>query len=239
MLASFDYSQIELRIAALLSQDEYFIKVFKDGKDIHAAVASKVFHVSEEDVTAEMRRRAKVINFGILYGMGVTALRQNLGGERKDAQIFYDNYFAQFPTIAGYLENVKKFALAHGYTETLFGRRRYFPGIKSPVPFIKAMAERMAINAPIQGTATADIIKIGMKLAHRELEEKGLLNKVHMVLQVHDELVYEIEKDCLKEACIIIENAMKNAIPAEFLLNIESVPLEVSVGVGRTWGDLK
>ena len=239
VLVSFDYSQIELRIAALLSQDEYFIKVFKDGKDIHAAVASKVFHVSEEDVTAEMRRRAKVINFGILYGMGVTALRQNLGGERKDAQIFYDNYFAQFPTIAGYLENVKKFALAHGYTETLFGRRRYFPGIKSPVPFIKAMAERMAINAPIQGTATADIIKIGMKLAHRELEEKGLLNKVHMVLQVHDELVYEIEKDSLKEACGIIENAMKNAIPAEFLLNIESVPLEVSVGVGKTWGDLK
>lgn len=239
VLASFDYSQIELRIAALLSQDEYFIKVFKDGKDIHAAVASKVFHVSPEDVTAEMRRRAKVINFGILYGMGVTALRQNLGGERKDAQIFYDNYFAQFPTIAGYLENVKKFALSHGYTETLFGRRRYFPGIKSPVPFIKAMAERMAINAPIQGTATADIIKIGMKLAHRELEEKGLLNKVHMVLQVHDELVYEIEKDSLKEACVIIENAMKNAIPAEFLLNIESVPLEVSVGVGKTWGDLK
>lgn len=239
VLASFDYSQIELRIAALLSQDEYFIKVFKDGKDIHSAVASKVFRVSEEDVTAEMRRRAKVINFGILYGMGVTALRQNLGGERKDAQIFYDNYFAQFPTIADYLENVKKFALAHGYTETLFGRRRYFPGIKSPVPFIKAMAERMAINAPIQGTATADIIKIGMKLAHRELEEKGLLGKVHMVLQVHDELVYEIEKDSLKQACEIIENAMKNAIPAEFLLNIESVPLEVSVAVGKTWGDLK
>lgn len=239
VLASFDYSQIELRIAALLSQDKYFLQVFKDGKDIHAAVAAKVFRVEPEDVTAEMRRRAKVINFGILYGMGVTALRQNLGGERKDAQIFYDNYFAQFPTIAGYLENVKKFALAHGYTETLFGRRRYFPGIKSPVPFIKAMAERMAINAPIQGTATADIIKIGMKLAEVELEKKGLINKVHMVLQVHDELVYEIENSALKDACAIIENAMKNAIPPEFLVNLDPVPLEVSTGFGKSWGDLK
>lgn len=239
VLASFDYSQIELRIAALLSQDEYFINVFKEGKDIHAAVASRVFRVSEEDVTSEMRRRAKVINFGILYGMGVNALRQNLGGERKDAQIFYDNYFAQFPTIAGYLQSVKDFAKAHGYTETLFGRRRYFPGIKSSVPFIKAMAERMAINAPIQGTATADVIKIGMKVAYEELKKKGLLTKVHLVLQVHDELVYEIEKDSLKEACEIIENAMKNAIPKEFLINIDSVPLEVSVGVGKTWGDLK
>jgi DNA polymerase-1 len=239
VLASFDYSQIELRIAALLSQDEYFINVFKEDRDIHAAVASRVFHVEPEDVTAEMRRRAKVINFGILYGMGVTALRQNLGGERKDAQIFYDNYFAQFPTIAEYLENVKKFALSHGYTETLFGRRRYFPGIKSPVQFIKAMAERMAINAPIQGTATADVIKIGMKVAHEELEKKGLLSKVHLVLQVHDELVYEIEEKSLKEACTIIQNAMKDAIPAEFLENLEPVPLEVSTGVGRSWGELK
>jgi DNA polymerase-1 len=239
VLASFDYSQIELRIAALLSQDEYFINVFKEGKDIHAAVAAKVFHVAPEDVTVEMRRRAKVINFGILYGMGVTALRQNLGGERKDAQIFYDNYFAQFPTIAHYLQSVKNFALAHGYTETLFGRRRYFPGIKSPVQFIKAMAERMAINAPIQGTATADVIKIGMRVAHEELQKKGLLSKVHLVLQVHDELVYEVEEKSLKEACTIIENAMKNAIPAEFLENLESVPLEVSIGVGKSWGELK
>ncbi len=239
VLASFDYSQIELRIAALLSQDEYFIKVFKEGKDIHSAVAVRVFGVEEKDVTSEMRRRAKVINFGILYGMGVNALRANLGGERKDAQIFYDNYFAQFPTIAGYLESVKKFALAHGYTETLFGRKRYFPGINSKIPFIKAMAERMAINAPIQGTATADIIKIGMKKVHDDLNKKGLLDKAHMVLQVHDELVFEIKKDNLEEVVPIIMNAMKSAIPDEFLENIESVPLDVSYGVGPTWGDLK
>ncbi len=236
---AFDYSQIELRIAALLSQDEYFIKVFKDGKDIHSAVAMKVFGVEEKDVTSEMRRRAKIINFGILYGMGVNALRANLGGERKDAQIFYDNYFAQFPTIAAYLESVKEFARVHGYTTTLFGRRRYFPGIKSSIPFIRAMAERMAINAPIQGTATADVIKIGMKKVYDALEKEGLIKEVRLVLQVHDELVFEVKKGLEEKSKQIIENALKNAIPEEFVQNIQSVPLEVSCGKGLSWGDLK
>ncbi len=239
VLASFDYSQIELRIAALLSQDEYFIKVFKEGKDIHSAVAMRVFNVEEKDVSSEMRRKAKVINFGILYGMGVSALRQNLGGDRKDAQIFYDNYFAQFPTIAAYLESVKEFARKTGYTETLFGRKRYFPGIKSHISFIKAMAERMAINAPIQGTATADIIKIGMKNADTDLDKAGLLNDVNLVMQVHDELVYEVKKEVLPKAIEVIENAMKNAIPKDFLKGLESVPLAVSYGHGKNFGELK
>lgn len=239
ILMAFDYSQIELRIAALLSQDEYFIKVFKDGKDIHSAVAMKVFGVEEKDVTSEMRRRAKIINFGILYGMGVNALRANLGGERKDAQIFYDNYFAQFPTIAAYLESVKEFARVHGYTTTLFGRRRYFPGIKSSIPFIRAMAERMAINAPIQGTATADVIKIGMKKVYDALEKEGLIKEVRLVLQVHDELVFEVKNGLEEKSKQIIENALKNAIPEEFVQNIQSVPLEVSCGKGLSWGDLK
>lgn len=239
VLASFDYSQIELRVAALLSQDSYFLQVFKDKKDIHTAVAMKVFGVTESEVTHDMRRRAKVINFGILYGMGVNALRANLGTDRKEAQEFYDNYFAQFPTIAAYLESIKNFAKAHGYTETLFGRKRYFPSIRSPLPFIRAMAERMATNAPIQGTATADIIKIGMKNARLELEKRGLLKKVRLLLQVHDELVYEIKEDVLTEATEIIEYAMKNAIPSEFLENREPVPLEVSYGYGPTWGSLK
>jgi DNA polymerase-1 len=238
-LASFDYSQIELRIAALLSQDSYFIQVFKDGKDIHTAVAMKVFNVDASAVTADMRRQAKVINFGILYGMGVNALKANLGTSRADAQIFYDNYFAQFPTIAAYLESIKNFAKQHGYTQTLFGRKRYFPGIKSSLPFIKAMAERMAINAPIQGTATADIIKIGMKDAYDALEKARLLQDVRLLLQVHDELVYEIKIDKVEEAKKIIETAMKNAIPKEFLENLDPVPLEVSVAVGDNWGSLK
>jgi DNA polymerase-1 len=191
LLVSFDYCQIELRVAALLSQDPYFIRSFKQGKDIHTAVAMKVFNVNEENVTAEMRRRAKIINFGILYGMGVNALRENLGTDRKEAQIFYDNYFKQFPTIRDYLDSIKDFAKQNGYTITLFGRKRYFPAIKSPVPFIRAMAERMATNAPIQGTATADIIKIGMKKADYALKDKKLDSQAKLLLQVHDELVCE------------------------------------------------
>ena len=202
-------------------------------------MACRVFNVEEKNVTHEMRRRAKIINFGILYGMGVNALRANLGGERKDAQIFYDNYFAQFPTIAEYLESVKNFARERGFTQTLFGRRRYFPGIKSKIPFIRAMADRMAINAPIQGTATADIIKIGMKNVHQGLLGAGVANKVHLVLQVHDELVFEVEDSALEKAKIIIEKALKNAIPEDFVKDMQKVPLEVSCGVGRSWGELK
>lgn len=238
-LVSFDYSQIELRVAALLSQDSYFLNVFNEGKDIHQAVAMKVFKVSENDVTAEMRRRAKVINFGILYGMGVNALKQNLGTDRKEAQIFYDNYFAQFPTIGAYLESIKNFAKQNGYTETLFGRKRYFPGIKSPVPFIKAMAERMAVNAPIQGTATADIIKIGMKRVDEELIKADMKKYTRLILQVHDELIYEIKEEKVKEICPIIEKAMKDVIPNEFLKDIKSVPLLVSCDIGHNWGVLK
>ncbi|MEK7585682.1 MAG: DNA polymerase [Patescibacteria group bacterium] len=239
VLASFDYSQIELRVAALMSQDPYFIEVFKEGKDIHSAVAMKVFGVKESDVTYDMRRRAKIINFGMLYGMGVNALRQNIGTDRKEAQIFYDNYFAQFPSIVAYLDSIKKFAKDHGYTETLFGRKRYFSGIRSPIPFIKAMAERMAINAPIQGTATADIIKISMRRVEDDLKKAGILDDVRLVLQVHDELVYEIKEDKVKQAMKIVETAMKHVIPSEFLANLESVPLEVSSSSGPTWGDLK
>lgn len=238
-LASFDYSQIELRVAALMSQDPYFIEAFNENRDIHSAVAMKVFNVEEKDVTTDMRRRAKVINFGILYGMGVNALRQNLGTDRKEAQIFYDNYFAQFPTIASYLESIKNFAKNNGYTETLFGRKRYFPGIKSSIPFIKAMAERMAMNAPIQGTATADIIKIGMKKVYDALENEDLLNDARLVLQVHDELVYEVKKDKIEKISKIIEEALKNIIPDEFLKGKKSIPFLITSSFGNNWGELK
>ena len=239
LLVSFDYSQIELRVAALLSQDPYFIRSFKQGKDIHTAVAMKVFNVNEENVTAEMRRRAKIINFGILYGMGVNALRENLGTDRKEAQIFYDNYFKQFPTIRGYLDSIKDFAKQNGYTITLFGRKRYFPAIKSPVPFIRAMAERMATNAPIQGTATADIIKIGMKKADYALKDKRLDSQAKLLLQVHDELIYEVKKDKLEEVIDIVKNSMEDIIPSKFLEGLDPVPLRVSVAYGQSWGVLK
>ena len=249
-LVSFDYSQIELRIAALMSQDSYFIESFRKGKDIHQAVAMKVFKVNEAGLTKEMRRRAKIINFGILYGMGVNALRDNLSTEdeatgkkvdvgRQEAQNFYDNYFQEFPQIAAYLESIKNFAKKYGYTKTLFGRKRYFPGIKSPIPFIRAMAERMAINAPIQGTATADIVKIGMKKSEDALSEALLKDKVKIVLQIHDELIYEVEEKYEEESIQIIKEALENAIPDEFIGDYESVPLVVSVASGKTWGDLK
>lgn len=238
-LVSLDYSQIELRIAALLSQDPFMLKTFREGKDIHAAVASKVFHVAESEVTHEMRRRAKVINFGILYGMGVTALRENLGTDRKEAQAFHDNYFAEFPTIAGYLESVKEAARTQGYTTTLFGRRRYFPDIKSRIPFIRAAAERMAINAPIQGTATADLVKLAIRDIDRALEAVKAKGNAKLLMQIHDELVYEVADAYVSDFISLAEHAMTNVIPPEFLKGIESVPLAVGVGTGPHYGALK
>ena len=235
---SFDYSQIELRLAALLSSDEYLIKVFQDGKDVHAAVASKVFGVPENEVTHEMRRRAKVINFGILYGMGVTALQSNLGTDRKEAQVFYDNYFLQFPAISGYMDGVIAFAKENGYTETLFGRRRYFPGLRSKIPFIRAMAERMAINAPVQGTG-ADIVKVGMFRAETMLQDAGIREHVRLILQVHDELIFEVDEIYQERAQNIVIDAMENAIPDSFLKGKTPVPIRVSTSVGKNWGELK
>ena len=150
-------------------------KIFKDGKDIHSGVASFVFGVPLEKIDHEMRRQAKVINFGIIYGMGVSALRKTLGGTREEAQKFYDNYFNQFSEVRDYLESIKSFALKNTYTETLFGRRRYFPNIKSRIPFLKNMAERTATNAPIQGTATADIIKLAIRYAEEDLKRSKTL----------------------------------------------------------------
>lgn len=236
---AFDYSQIELRIAALLSGDEYLIETFKAGKDIHSAVASRVFGVPESEVTSDMRRKAKVINFGILYGMGVSALQQNLGTSRKEAQEFHDAYFASFPNIAGYMESTSAFAKKQGYTVTLFGRRRYFPLMKSPLPYLRAAAERQAGNAPIQGTATADCIKIAIRNAHEALKKAGLLESTHLVLQVHDELIYEVSEAVAEKVAPIVEEAMKNAIPEEFLGSLTAVPLEVHVARGNTWAELK
>ncbi len=238
LLVSFDYSQVELRVAALMSQDSYFLGSFGKGKDIHTAVAMKVFNVKEEDVTAEMRRRAKIINFGILYGMGVSALKDNIGTDRKEAQIFYDNYFKQFPTIRNYLNGIKDFAKQNGYTTTLFGRKRYFPAIKSPVPFIRAMAERMATNAPIQGTATADIIKLGMRRAHESLLENNLDKDALLLLQVHDELIYEVREDKLETVVETVKKAMENVIPEKFLKGKKTIPFRVSVSWGKSWGTL-
>ncbi len=238
-LCAFDYSQIELRVAAMLSGDEKMTQIFREGKDIHSGVASFVFGVPIEKVDSEMRRQAKVINFGIIYGMGVSALRKNLGGTRPEAQKFYDNYFSQFSGVRDYLDSVKKFALEHTYTETLFGRRRYFPNINSRLPFLRNMAERTATNAPVQGTATADIIKLAIRFIEEDLKKAGLLSKVHLVLQIHDELVYEIDEGVREQAEEMIKSAMENVLERSYLHYKTDIPLIVHSGCGDNLGEVK
>ena len=235
---AFDYSQIELRIAALLSQDETLIKVFQDGRDIHNEVASKVYGVRADDVTKDMRRHAKVINFGILYGMGSTALSHELGISRNEAKTFIDKYFSQFPKIAQYMDKVIDDARKSGYTETLFGRRRQIPGLKSNAPFIRSMAERMANNAPIQGTATADIIRIALGNIGDALKQNNLEDKIFPILQIHDELVFEVQDQYLDQAKTLIKKIMEQNIPKEFLGNLTPVPIIVESHIGKNWGDM-
>ena len=234
-LVAFDYSQIELRIAAFLSGDEKLIQIFKSGEDVHTSVAAAVFGVPKEQVDREMRRKAKVINFGILYGMGVNALTQNLGSDRKTAQAFYNTYFEKFSGLATYLDKTREEAEKSGFTKTFFGRRRYFEGLKSKIPYIKASAERMAINAPIQGTS-ADIIKIAMKRIDDFIAENNLTEKVYLILQIHDELIYEIENSLVEEMTPKIKKIMQDVIPPE---KIYGVPIIVDSSTGLNWGSLE
>ena len=185
-----------------------------------------------------MRRQAKVIKFGIIYGMGVSALRKNLGGSREEAQKFYDNYFNQFSGIRNYLDEIKSFAIKNSYTETLFGRKRHFPNINSRIPFLKNMAERTATNASIQGTA-ADIIKLAIRYADEDLKKAGMSGKVHLMLQIHDELVYEIEENVLSEADKIIKNAMEGVLGRSYLRYKTDIPIEVNSGFGDNFGEVK
>ena len=238
-LSAFDYSQIELRVAALLSGDKKMTQIFREKKDIHAGVASFVFNVPIEKVDAEMRRKAKIINFGIIYGMGVSALRKNLGGTREEAQTFYNNYFNQFSGVRDYLESIKAFAEKNLYVETLFGRKRNFPNINSRIPFLKSMAERTATNAPIQGTATADIIKLAIRFANEDLIKENLADKAHLVLQIHDELVYEIKEEVLEKAEKIIKNAMEGVLFRSYLHYKTDIPLEVHFSSGDNFGEVK
>lgn len=234
-LVSFDYSQIELRVAAILSGDKKLIDIFKNGIDVHTGVAAQVFGVAEKDVTKEMRRQAKVINFGILYGMGVNALKANLGSTQAEARAFYDDYFKNFSGVAEYLNKVKFETAQNGYTETLFGRRRYFEGINSKLPFIRAAAERMAINAPVQGTS-ADMVKIAMKVVYAKLQALGMLNDVRLLLQVHDELVFEIRTPEVKKMAIMIKQTMESVLTEE---QSKGVPIVTSANAGKNWNKME
>ncbi len=235
VLVSLDYSQIELRLAAILSGDEKLIEIFQKGEDIHAGVAARVFKVREDEVDKTMRSKAKTINFGILYGMGVNALRANLKSDRKEAQEFYNEYFETFTGLASYINKVKAEAERKGYTETLFGRRRYFTGFKSPLPFVRASAERMAINAPIQGTQ-ADLIKIAMIEVDRYVKKKKMTHDIRMVLQVHDELVFEIREQFVEETIAAFQEIMNNALPKKLAAG---VPIVSEANVGENWGEMK
>ncbi|OGN01177.1 MAG: hypothetical protein A2651_03845, partial [Candidatus Yanofskybacteria bacterium RIFCSPHIGHO2_01_FULL_42_12] len=232
-LVALDYSQIELRIAAILSKDKKLIEIFKNGEDVHAGVASRVFKVPPDKIDKGMRTRAKTINFGILYGMGVNALKANLGVGRKEAQEFYNKYFSTFTELASYLDKIKAEAERKGYTETMFGRRRYFSGFKSPLPYVRAQAERMAINAPMQGTQ-ADIIKIAMKRIDEYIKNNSL--EANLLLQVHDELVYEVRDSDIDEAVSNFKKIMEEVLaPSES----RGVPIIAEPSVGKNWGEME
>lgn len=229
VLLSCDYAQIDLRAAAILSGDENLVEIFKKGVDVHTGTAARVFNVKEEDVTSEMRRKAKAINFGILYGMGVTALKEGMGVERKEAQEFFDQYKATFVRLMAFLEEIKADAWKLGYTTTLLGRRTHIPLLKSPLPFLRAQGERMAMNAPIQGTS-ADIVKLAMIDATSYFKEKKLTGKADLLLQIHDELIFEIDEtlgeDVANDLVLILENVLKKR-------GLTDIPLVVSKSLGQ------
>lgn len=234
-LVSLDYSQIELRLAAILSGDEKLCAIFRNGRDVHTEVAAHVFHVAPEAVDPEMRRRAKVINFGILYGMGVNALRAQLGSTTAEAHQFLENYFDMFKTLSEYLERTKGFARKHGYTETLFGRRRQFPEMKSSLPYVRAQAERMAINAPVQGTE-ADVVKLAMVRADEMLEKEKAHEDAYLLLQVHDELVYEIRTERAGALGAKIKKIMESVLPNK---ETRGVPIVTDMKQGADWGSMR
>jgi DNA polymerase-1 len=226
-LVSADYSQIELRIVAAISGDENMIEAFISNKDIHTATAAKVYGVTEADVTFEMRRAAKAVNFGIIYGQTAFGLSESLGVSRTEAKTIIENYFAQYSSIKKYMDNTINFAREHGYVETLMGRKRYLRDILSANQTVRGYAERNAINSPIQGTA-AEMIKLAMVRVHRKLKEQNL--RTRMILQVHDELVFDVPMEELELAKKLVQEEMENAMVLP-----HNVPVRTEAGTGANW----
>jgi DNA polymerase-1 len=230
VLLAVDYSQIELRIVAHMAQDEAMLAAFRAGQDIHSTTAMAIYGVPAEGVTKNMRRRAKSINFGLIYGMSVFGLTRYTDLTLAEAEEFVKAYFQQFPGIKRYLDGIRKLAAQQGYVETLLGRRRYFPALQSKQNVqVKNREEREAINAPIQGTA-ADIMKIAMLKIPSALKQARLSGK--MLLQVHDELVLECPERELKETARLVQETMANAFPLD-------IPLLTEARYGKNWGDMK
>lgn len=226
-ILSADYSQIELRILAHLSQDETLIEAFRRDEDIHSRTASEIFGVPMEKVTPLMRRQAKVINFGIIYGMSAYGLSQQLGTEPKIAQTYIDEYFKKYPGVQIYIQKSLEEARTKGYVTTLLQRRRYLPEINSPTASIRQASERVAINTPLQGTA-ADIIKVAMIRIQNQLDKLRL--KTKMIMQVHDELVFEVPEEEMEMASRMVREEMESVTEL-------SVPLRVSLGSGKNWAE--
>ena len=225
ILVAADYSQIELRIMAHLSKDEGLLRAFNEGLDVHRATASEVFGTTPDTVTTDQRRSAKAINFGLIYGMSAFGLSRQLNISRQDAQDYIDLYFERYPGVRSYMDDTRAQAAEQGYVETLFGRRLYLPDIKAGNFQMRQAAERTAINAPMQGSA-ADIIKLAMRSVQAWLEESSLATR--MIMQVHDELVFEVPEEELETAVAHIQSLMSSA--AQLL-----IPLEVEVGQGVNW----
>ena len=225
LIVSADYSQIELRIMAHLSQDQHLIQAFRNGVDVHAATAEKIFGVPHEEVTADQRRVAKTANFGIMYGISSFGLSQRLGISRSEAKKLIDDYFNAFPAIRSFIDDTIAAARENGYVETIFGRRRYLPDINAKNATVRALAERNAVNAPIQGTA-ADIIKLAMIGVDRKMAEEGLKSK--MVLQIHDELLFDTISSEREKLMSIVKEQMEHVTEL-------SVPLTVECNYGKNW----
>ena len=229
VLVDADYSQIELRLLAAISGDENMIGAFKSGVDIHTSTAANVFHVPENMVTSELRKRAKAVNFGIVYGIGEFSLSDDLHISMKEAKEYIESYKASYPLVDKYLKDIVVEGYANGFVSTLYGRRRYIPELSGQNKMLKKFGERVAMNSPIQGTA-ADIIKVAMINVNRRLKEEGIDAK--LILQVHDELLVEAHKSCSDLASKILREEMENAIQLP-------VPLSVELTVGETWYDNK
>ncbi len=226
-IISADYSQIELRIVAAISGDEAMIQAFKEHKDIHTATAAKVYGVEEAAVTKDMRRAAKAVNFGIIYGQSAFGLSENIGVSRTEAKTIIDNYFTQYPSIKKYMDGSINFAKEHGYVQTVMGRKRWLKDIYSANFTVRGYAERNAINMPIQGTA-ADMIKLAMIAVHKELQKSSLRAK--MILQVHDELVFDVPVGEEEQVQALVKSCMEGAMPLP-----HGVPASVETGVGGNW----
>ena len=226
-LLAADYSQIELRIIAALSNDVNMIEAFKSGHDIHAATAARVFNVSMEEVTRDQRSAAKAVNFGIIYGQSAFGLAQNLNISRTEAKSIIDSYFAQYSGLKTYMDNVVRIARENGYVETIMKRRRYLPDLTSANAVVRGFAERNAVNAPIQGSA-ADIIKLAMVAVYEAMNHQQL--KSRMILQVHDELVFDVHKDEVEVMQKLVREAMESAVKLE-------VPMEVEMQLAANWLD--